>query len=191
MSKVRLAIFASGEGTNAENIIRHFEGHPRLEVALVVSNRSKAGVLSRAEKLGVETLFISREDWNDDEMVLEALEAYSVHWIVLSGFLLMVPAYLIKAFPDRIVNIHPALLPRFGGKGMYGMHVHNAVKQAGEKESGITIHMVNEAYDEGRVVFQATAALTAADTPEDIRNKVQELEHVHFARVIESLVVAP
>ena len=190
MSRTRLAIFASGDGTNAENIIRHFEDHAQVDVSLVVSNKAEAGVLERAEKLGIDTAFIPREDWTDEDLVRTLLEAHDIHWIALCGFLLLVPAYLIRAFEQRMVNIHPALLPKFGGKGMYGMHVHRAVKEAREQESGITIHLVNEVYDEGRTLFQERVALSPSDDAEDIRQKVQALEHRHFPKVLEALLTA-
>lgn len=188
MTKLKLAIFASGDGSNAENIIRYFDEHAKVSVALVISNRSEAGVLGRAEALGIETAFVPNSDWSDEEMVLELLDAYDIDWIALSGFLIKVPDYLVAKYSDKMVNIHPALLPKFGGKGMYGMHVHKAVKAAGEAKTGITIHLVNEEYDKGKVVFQEEVAVAEEDDAEAIRKKVQQLEHRHFAKVLESLL---
>lgn len=183
-----LAIFASGSGTNAENLIRHFEHHKSIKVALVVTNRAGAGVVERAERLNVPVVYMPKADMGDEELVLETLRAYSVDWIILAGYLLLVPGYLIGAFPDRILNIHPALLPKFGGKGMYGSHVHEAVVKAGEKESGITVHLVNNEYDRGKVVFQKAVPVSEGDTPETVAKKVQELEHRYFPEIVEKAV---
>jgi len=152
----KFAIFASGNGSNAENIIRFFRDHEcDAEVTLVVSNRRSAKVLERAAELNVPSAVMTRDELNDPDKVLPVMERYGITAIVLAGFLLPVPEFLIRRYPDRIINIHPALLPRFGGKGMYGMHVHEAVVAAGEKETGITIHYVNERYDEGKIICQA------------------------------------
>ncbi|NJL12234.1 MAG: phosphoribosylglycinamide formyltransferase [Microscillaceae bacterium] len=181
---VQLAIFASGSGSNAQNIAEYFQHHPRIRVRLVLSNRLGAGVLERAARLGIETLVFDRNDFYEKDTVLHALQTAKIDWVILAGFLWLVPSYLLKAFPQRILNIHPALLPRYGGKGMYGHHVHEAVKAAGETESGITIHFANEHFDEGKIIFQARCALLPEDTPQTIAQKVQALEHAYFPKVI-------
>ena len=186
----KIAIFASGTGSNAKKIIEYFDAHPNIEVRLVVANKPDAPVLAMAEQHGVETLLTDRSGFYQSEAILAQLEDAQVTFIVLAGFLWLVPAYLVNAYPKRMVNIHPALLPKYGGKGMYGMHVHRAVKQAGVQETGITIHLVNEAYDEGGILFQASCPVKASDTPEQIAGKVRQLEHEHFAPVIEKYINA-
>lgn len=184
---MRIALFASGSGSNVENILRYFENDDFFVFPLVVSNKVDAYVHQRAKSLHVLSFSFSREDFLSGEPVLELLRSYEIDAVVLAGFLLKIPPLLIKAFPGRIINIHPALLPKFGGKGMYGDRVHRAVVEAGETESGISIHYVNENYDEGNIIFQASCSLAEKDTPEDVATKVQRLEHEHFPRVIESL----
>lgn len=183
-----LAIFASGTGSNAKKIIEYFRTNPHIRVRLIVSNKKDAPVLDIARDHNIETLVLNRQDFYRTEQLLQHLQVYAIDFIVLAGFLWLIPDYLVKAFKKRIVNIHPALLPKYGGKGMYGMHVHEAVKAANEMESGITIHYVNEQYDEGDIIFQAKCALDVNDTPEAIAHKVQVLEHRHFAPVIENLL---
>lgn len=183
-----IAIFASGSGTNAENIIRYFAKSENVKVALVASDKPGAGALARAESLGVPAVVFSREEFAAGEPVVEELRRRGVELIVLAGFLRMVSEPILKAFPGRIVNIHPSLLPKYGGKGMYGDRVHEAVKRAGDRESGITIHHVNERYDEGAIIFQATCPVEPADTPADVARKVHALEYAHYPRVIESLL---
>ena len=183
-----LAIFASGTGSNALKIIEHFKAHPSIRVALIVSNKKEAPVLDIARRNGIPTTVISRKKFKESEYVLEILNTYHIDFVVLAGFLLLVPSYLVDAYQNKIVNIHPALLPAYGGKGMYGMNVHQAVHQAGEAFSGITIHYVNEHYDEGNIIFQAKCAIERSDTPKDIAMKVRTLEHRHFAPVVESLL---
>ena len=185
----RIAIFASGAGTNAENLIKYFQGHKDIHVALLVCNKPGAGAIDKAEDLGVPTLMVNREDWSHAERVVEWLKMNSIDFIILAGFLWLIPAELINAFPERIINIHPALLPKYGGKGMYGSNVHEAVHKNGEKESGITIHLVNEKYDEGRTVFQQAFLIHATDTPDSIATKVHELEYAHFPREVEAYVL--
>lgn len=186
MRKKRLAVFASGNGSNAENIIRYFQADDRnAEVALVVCNKSDAKVLERAEKLGVPAIVVPRRDFNNEDFMTGLLHDNGIDFIVLAGFLLMIPDFLIKLYPEKIVNIHPSLLPKYGGKGMYGSHVHEAVVAAGEKESGITIHMVDENCDGGRIIFQANVPVTPEDTPDDVAAKVHALEYEHFPQVIE------
>lgn len=183
-----IAIFASGTGSNALKIMEYFARHPSVRVSLVVSNRADAPVLAAAATQGVPTLVIHRTDFYHTEELLSQLKNHKISFIVLAGFLWLIPTYLVNAFPRKIVNIHPALLPKYGGKGMYGLHVHEAVKAAGEPESGITIHYVNENYDEGDIIFQARCDILPDDSPNDIARKVQKLEHEHFAPVIENIV---
>lgn len=191
MKKKRIAIFASGNGTNAENIIRYFQAEENsadAEIVLVVSNKADAKVISRAEALGVPAIHVPRNDFNNEEFMSALLKENDIDFIVLAGFLLMIPDFMIKLYPEKIINIHPSLLPKFGGKGMYGDHVHKAVVAAGEKESGITIHLVNEQCDGGRIVFQAVVPVEPTDTPEDVASKVHALEYAHFPRVIAEFV---
>ena len=183
-----IAIFASGGGSNARKIIEHFENSNLARVVLVVSNKKDAGVLDIAHAHHIPTHLLGRTDFYESKKILSILDERRVDLIVLAGFLWLVPGYLIEAYPKRIVNIHPALLPLFGGKGMYGGHVHTAVKAAGAKESGITIHFANEHYDAGDIIFQTTCALTEEDTPETIARKVLALEHEHFPKVVEGLL---
>ncbi len=187
-SKINIAIFASGSGSNARKIMEHFKNHPSVKVALVVSNKKDAGVLDIAKEYGIDTLTVSKSTFYETDSILTSLSDYNISFIVLAGFLLLVPQYIIRRFNKKIVNIHPALLPKFGGKGMFGIHVHEAVKEAGEKETGITIHYCNEHYDEGNVIFQARCPVFPNDTAEDIAKKVLSLEHEHFAKVIEQVL---
>lgn len=184
---IRLAILASGSGSNAEKIMEHFRHSTKAEVALVSSNKADAFVLERAKKFGVPTFTFSKKEM-DAGVLLAKLQAEKIDWVILAGFLLKIPDELIRAFPDHMVNIHPALLPKYGGKGMYGAHVHEAVKASGDTETGITIHLVNEHYDEGKIIFQAATAVTPEDTPDTIAQKVHALEHRYFPEVIESLL---
>ncbi len=185
---LKIAVFASGSGSNAENIIRYFrENEDCGEVVMVVCNRPDAGVVERATRLGVDVEIVNRSQLADSDYMLPLLEARGVNCVVLAGFLLMVPPYLIRRYEGRMVNIHPSLLPKFGGKGMYGHHVHEAVVAAGECESGITIHLVSEEYDKGRILFQASVAVAPGDTAEDVERKVRELEMRHFPGVIARL----
>ena len=183
-----IAIFASGSGTNAENIIRHFQGNKDVNVALVVSNKPDAYVLVRAANLHVPSLTLTREEFAQGERLAALMKERGINFIVLAGFLLRVPEALIEAYPGRIVNIHPALLPKYGGKGMYGDRVHRAVVEAGERESGITIHLIDEQYDRGTTVFQAKCPVLPGDTPDDVAHKVHALEYAHYPEVIERLV---
>lgn len=184
----RIAIFASGSGSNAENIIRYFHDKSCAEVVLVLSNRSGAKVLNRAKKHSIPTFVFSKEELNSSSKVLKVLKEYNASILVLAGFLLKIPSVLVKAYPNSIVNIHPALLPNYGGKGMYGMNVHAAVVNNEESETGITIHYVNEYYDEGAIIFQAKCQVLKKDTATDVQYKVQVLEAEHFPRVIESIL---
>lgn len=182
--KKRIAILASGGGSNAAAIMSHFAGHAEAEVVCVASNKTNAGVLEKARNHGVDTLVFTKEQMNSDE-ALEQLKRINVDLIVLAGFLLLIPASWVAAFPNRIVNIHPSLLPKFGGKGMYGMHVHKAVKAAGERSSGMTVHVVNERFDEGAAIFQASTLIDQTDSAEDIAAKVLKLEHQYYPVVVE------
>lgn len=180
-----LAIFASGSGSNARKIIEHFANHQTIKVRLVVCNRREAGVLKIAAANQIETLIISKSKIYENQDLLIDLQNREIDFIALAGFLLLVPDYIIEKYYNKILNIHPALLPKFGGKGMFGMHVHEAVKAAGETQSGITIHYANERYDEGDYVLQAKVLLNASDSPADIACKVLEIEHFYFPKVIE------
>jgi formyltetrahydrofolate-dependent phosphoribosylglycinamide formyltransferase len=187
-SGTRIAIFASGAGSNAARIIGYLEGHTTIKVALVVCNKPEAGVLHIAATHQVPVLLIEKERFFRGDTYLPELKKHGIDFIVLAGFLWKVPAELVAAYPDHIINIHPALLPKYGGKGMYGMKVHEAVIAAGEKESGITIHYVNEHFDEGEHIFQARTIIEAGDTPESLAQKIHELEHVHFPETIKKLL---
>ncbi|AFL82992.1 phosphoribosylglycinamide formyltransferase, formyltetrahydrofolate-dependent [Belliella baltica DSM 15883] len=183
----KIAILASGSGSNAEKIMEYFSKTEKAQVSLVASNKKEAFVLERAKKYNVPSFTFSKKEL-ESGMLTAKLLSLEIDLVVLAGFLLKIPDEFIKNFPDKIVNIHPALLPKHGGKGMYGMYVHQAVKDAGDKETGITIHLVNENYDEGKVIFQAGVEVLEKDSPEDIANKVHELEHKYFPNVIESLL---
>jgi phosphoribosylglycinamide formyltransferase-1 len=184
----RLVILASGSGTNAENIITYFKEHDRIAVAEVLSNKPGAKVLDRAEKYGIPHRSFDRSELNDPNGLLRYLKERA-DFIILAGFLWKVPEAIVAAFPNRIINIHPALLPNYGGKGMYGMHVHEAVVENREEQSGITIHYVNEHYDEGAIIFQATVALSYPISPEEVAAKIHKLEYAHFPKVIENVVL--
>lgn len=183
-----IAIFASGAGSNAKKIINHFKNHPSIKVALIVCNKPDAGVLKIAANENIPTLLIDKEQFFRGDAYVPTLKTYHINFVVLAGFLWKIPDALIDAFPQQIINIHPALLPNYGGKGMYGMNVHNAVIQAKEKESGITIHYVNNHYDEGEIIFQAKCTIDENDTPDSLANKIHQLEHQHFPQVIENLL---
>ena len=189
MTRSRLAIFASGSGTNAEQIMLHFKDQPKIEVALMLSNKPEAFALARAKKFNVPTKVFSRQQFRERDDVLHWLLDEKISHIILAGFMWLMPASIIKKFPGKIINIHPALLPKFGGKGMYGHYVHEAVKAAGEKETGITIHLVNEKYDEGEILFQASCAVDPNDSTEQIAEKVHALEHRHYPEQIEKWIV--
>jgi phosphoribosylglycinamide formyltransferase-1 len=186
---IRIALFASGSGTNVENIANHFAGHPQIEIVLVLSNNKNAFVLERSKKLQIPSIVFSRQDFYQTDEVLQQLINYSVDWVILAGFLWLIPQNLIQKFPDKIINIHPALLPKYGGKGMYGNKVHEAVVANSEKESGITIHFVNEAYDEGSIIFQEKITVLNTDTANDVAEKVHALEYKYFPELIEQMVL--
>ncbi|MGQ1889111.1 phosphoribosylglycinamide formyltransferase [Thermophagus sp. OGC60D27] len=179
-----IVLFASGSGTNAENIALFFKDHPDTEVSYILSNRPDAGVLERAKKLNIKTKVFNRDDFFSTCRIHDFLISASPDLIVLAGFLWLVPSNIVEAFPRRIVNIHPALLPNYGGKGMYGHHVHEAVLRNGEKESGITIHYVNDRYDDGDIIFQAHCPIEADDSPESLASRIHQLEYEHYPRVI-------
>ncbi|CAL2102470.1 Phosphoribosylglycinamide formyltransferase [Tenacibaculum sp. 190130A14a] len=184
----RIVIFASGSGSNAENIINYFNSSKIATVTHVLSNNEHAKVFERCERLNIEASLFDKENFTKEDTVLNFLHV-EADFIVLAGFLWRIPSKIVEAFPDKIINIHPALLPKFGGKGMYGMHVHKAVKEQNEPETGITIHYVNENYDEGAIIFQASTTLSENDTPETIAAKVHELEYKHFPKVIEEVII--
>ena len=183
-----IAILASGNGSNAENIIQYFAGRGTAKVALIATNNADAFVLERAKKHNIPTFVFTPQQLRETTLVHDRLAEAHINYIVLAGFLLMVPATLIKAYPNRIINIHPALLPKYGGRGMYGHFVHEAVVHAKETESGISIHFVNERYDEGEIIFQARCPVMATDTPETLAQKVHELEYRYFPEVIERVI---
>jgi phosphoribosylglycinamide formyltransferase-1 len=185
----RLAVFASGSGSNAQRLAEYFAGSGIGEVSVIYCNNPDAFVLERARLLGIPAVLIKRDSFYNDISVLDDLKSREIDWVILAGFLWLVPDYILKAFPKRIINIHPALLPAYGGKGMYGMKVHQAVIAARESESGITIHYVNEKYDEGDIVFQAKCTIEKEDTPEMLAAKIHELEFEHFPRLIEKLII--
>ena len=182
-----ICIFASGNGTNAQNIIECFKNKKNFEISLVLSNKKEAYVLQRAQSLGVSNRFFSREDFHN-YTVLKLLEEYKIDFIVLAGFLWLIPKKFLRAYPNRIVNIHPALLPKYGGKGMYGARVHETVLENKEKKSGISIHYVNEEYDKGNIIFQARCKIEPGETADSLAKKVHKLEYEHYPRVIERLV---
>jgi phosphoribosylglycinamide formyltransferase 1 len=184
----KIAIFASGSGTNAQRIIEYFKGHPFISVDFVLSNNPDAFVITRAKTAGVPAIIFTREEFYKSENILSILKERHITFIVLAGFLWLIPDYLLRAYADRIVNIHPALLPKYGGKGMYGMRVHESVIKSGDQESGITIHMVNEHYDEGQIIFQTCCSIDLGETPESLAKKIHILEYDHYPRIIESLL---
>ena len=184
----RIAIFASGSGSNAENIANYFKGSQEVEIPLILANNPEAYVLERAKKLGIDSVVVTNKEFREGDKVLAIMQEYKIDFIVLAGFLLLVPAKLIEAYPGRIVNIHPALLPKHGGKGMYGDHVHESVVASGDTESGITIHLIDERYDCGTTFFQATCPVLPTDTPHDVAEKVHALEYKHFPQVIEEII---
>ena len=187
-STIRIAIFASGAGSNARQIINHFSGSSSVKIALIVCNKPGAGVLNIASENNIPVLLIDKERFFNGDHYLPILQKHRIGFIVLAGFLWKLPASLIAAYPKKIINIHPALLPKYGGKGMYGAHVHEAVIASGEKESGISIHYVDELYDHGEIIFQATCSVEENDTPGSLAQKIHELEHTHYPRVIGSLM---
>jgi len=184
----RIALFASGNGSNVQRIAEYFQGKDILEIGAIYCNNPAAYVLERADQLGIPSILFNREMFLNSSVILDDLKTRQIDWIVLAGFLWLIPAYLIKAYPAHIVNIHPALLPKYGGKGMYGNKVHEAVIASGDAESGISIHYVNDRYDEGEIIFQARCPVTTEDKPESLASKVHSLEYLYYPQVIEKLV---
>ncbi len=183
-----IAVFASGSGTNAENLIKYFSTSDKARVNLVLSNNPQAGVIRRAHRLAVPVIVFGRRHLYDTGFVMRSLQENNVDFIVLAGFLWLIPGKIIEAYRGRIVNIHPALLPDFGGKGMYGDRVHQAVLESGRRQSGITIHYVNEQYDQGDIIFQATCPVLPGDTVETLAQRVHQLEYEHYPRIVEQLI---
>ena len=187
--KKNIVIFASGSGSNAQRLLEHFEHHPAIRVAALFSNNPKAYALKRAETFHVPAFLFTRDEFYNTDKVLEQVQQFNPDLIVLAGFLWLVPNNLLRAFPNRIINIHPALLPKYGGKGMHGINVHSAVLQAQEPESGITIHYINEEYDKGEFILQERCTVQATDTPEELAARVLQLEHKHLPEVVERLLL--
>lgn len=186
--KIRLAILGSGNGTNAQQISEYFAGRGDVEVCCVIYNRRDAFIAERAKRLGIEARYFGRRDFYESGAVLDYLREKGADWVILAGFLWLVPETILEAYPNRIINIHPALLPKYGGKGMYGHHVHEAVVAAHEPESGITIHIVDHNYDRGTILFQATCNVDADETPDSLAAKIHLLEKEHFPRVIDETI---
>lgn len=184
----KIAIFASGSGSNAEKIVEHFADNVAIDVSLILTNNPKAFVIERAKTLSIPCYTFTRSDFYKCDHVLTQLKAHNIDWIILAGFLWLIPENLISQYPDKIINIHPALLPKYGGKGMYGHHVHQSVFDNFEKETGITIHLVNQEYDKGRILFQKSVPLEINDTPDRIAQKIHQLEYAHFSKVIEKTI---
>lgn len=183
----KIAIFASGSGTNAENIINYFNAKKTAIITKVFCNNPNAKVFERCKRLQIDAVLFSKDDFFNTDAVFNQVKE-DADYIVLAGFLLKIPSNILEFYSNKIINIHPALLPKYGGKGMYGMYVHKAVKENNESETGITIHYVNENYDEGAIIFQAKAQLTPSDSPEDIAQKIHILEYKHFPKIIETVV---
>ncbi len=184
----RIAIFASGTGSNALKILEYFQSRNDVIVSCILTNNKHAPVLNIASTFNVETKIFDRNSFYNGNEILVYLQSREIDLIVLAGFLWLIPEALIEAFPNKIINIHPALLPSFGGKGMYGMHVHKAVKASGNKESGITIHFIDDKYDEGDILFQKSFEVEEDDTPEDIAHKIQALEHKYYPEIIDQVL---
>ncbi|MEP0212998.1 MAG: phosphoribosylglycinamide formyltransferase [Cellulophaga sp.] len=184
----RIVLLASGSGSNVENIANYFKDNSLVTIASVFTNKRDAKVIDRCNRLNINCLFFNRESFSKSDCLLNIIKSMDPDLIILAGFLLKIPKNFVTAFPKKIVNIHPALLPKYGGKGMYGMHVHNAVKNNNEAETGITIHYVNENYDEGAIIHQAKASVFKEDTPEHIAEKVHALEYEHFPKVIDQIL---
>ena len=185
---VNVAIFVSGSGSNCENIIRYFSGSSEVNVSLVISNKPDAYALVRAANLGVESMVVPKAEFNDRDSMMGILNDHKIDFIVLAGFLLMVPDFLIEAYDRRMINLHPALLPKYGGKGMWGHHVHEAIKAAGETETGMTVHYVTPVCDSGEIIAQFRTPIAPEDTPDDIAAKEHALEMAHFPQVIEEVI---
>ncbi len=189
MTQKRLCILASGSGSNAQKFFEYFQDHPKISIPVVLTNNVSAGVRERAKSFGIPSHVYPRKFWSKGEEVLDFLTKERIDYVVLAGFMLLLPIQIVQNYPKRIFNIHPALLPKYGGKGMYGMHVHEAVKVAGETESGITIHYVNEQYDEGQIIFQAKCTIKSDDTAKEIAQRVLGLEHENYPKVVEEEIL--
>jgi phosphoribosylglycinamide formyltransferase 1 len=185
---IKLAVFASGTGSNARKIVEYFWNNSGVEVSLIATNKEKAGVLYICKEYYISKLSFPKEYLQDSQRILHILEEEKIDYIILAGFLLKIPEYLIKAYPQKIINIHPSLLPKFGGKGMYGHHVHEAVILAGEKKSGITIHTIDEHYDRGKIIKQIECDVDVDETPESLALKIQKIEHDYFPKTIEEFI---
>ena len=180
----RIAIFASGRGSNALKILDHLKNQDKIQVSAILSNKQKSGIIESAQKRDIPSLVFNRSEFYDNTIVLDYLKEHEIDYLILAGFLWLIPDHLIRFYPDKIINIHPSLLPKYGGKGMYGINVHKAVKEHGDRYTGITIHLVNERYDEGRILLQSKVKLEKSDNPEEIAGKVLTLEHHFFPRVV-------
>ena len=189
-TKKHIVLFASGSGSNAQRIMEYFQGHPQIKVVALFSNKADAYALKRAEAFQVPAFSFTREEYKNGSL-LQQVQEFKPDLLVLAGFLWLIPLDFLQAFPNKIINIHPSLLPKFGGKGMHGLHVHQAVIEAKEKESGITIHYVNEPYYQGTSIYQHTCPVNAADTPEQLAARVLELEHAYLPRIIEKILLSP
>jgi phosphoribosylglycinamide formyltransferase-1 len=187
--KIRLGIFASGTGSNARKIVEYFWEHPIVNIKLIATNKKGAGVLGICKEYNISKLSFSKSYLQESKKILDVLQQEKIDYIILAGFLLKIPEYLIQAYPGKIINIHPSLLPKYGGKGMYGQYVHEAVLAANEKESGITIHTIDEHYDRGTILKQVTCTVNEDDTPESLAKNIQKLEHEHFPKAIEAYVL--
>ncbi|MCP9748977.1 phosphoribosylglycinamide formyltransferase [Lacihabitans sp. CS3-21] len=187
---IKIAIFASGSGSNAERIVEFFNAKDEIEVSLILTNNPTAGVIERAQRLNIPVVIFNKKVFSKTDKIVEMLQLQSIDWVILAGFLWLVPKNLIKAFENRIINIHPALLPKYGGKGMWGHHVHEAVVANKEVETGITIHYVNENYDEGKIIFQAKCAITETDSAEEVAQKIHLLEYQYFPEIIHKEILA-
>lgn len=187
---IKIAIFASGSGSNAERIVEFFSSNDEIEVSLILTNNPTAGVIERAQRLNIPIVIFNKKIFSKTDKIVEMLQLQGIDWVILAGFLWLVPTNLIKAFENRMINIHPALLPKYGGKGMWGHHVHEAVVANQETETGITIHYVNENYDEGKIIFQAKCEVTETDSAVDVAQKIHLLEYQYFPEVIYKEILA-
>jgi len=185
----RVAVFASGNGTNAESLFEYFDNHPSIKVVILLSNNPQARALERAKRWNIPTMTFDKDDLLNKSKVLNTLKSYDIDWIALAGFVWLLPSSIVLKYTNKIVNLHPALLPKFGGKGMYGENVHEAILKAAEEESGITIHLVNEEYDKGSILFQATCEIEPNETVDSLTNKIHKLEYMHFPPTVEGLIL--
>ena len=184
----QIAIFASGSGSNAESIVNYFKGHDSINVASIYTNRKQAGVLERAARLGIQSTVFTKKSFIEEDVIIKDLQSKNIDLIVLAGFLLLVPEHFIEAFPSKIVNIHPSLLPKYGGKGMYGMNVHKAVSESGDGETGITVHLVNKEFDKGKIISQIRCVIQPNEDPEKIAAQVLKIEHKYYPLIIDQLL---